>query len=188
MTEPDDTSFPYSVDANDMIVALGPSWLEFAIANGAPELAHENVVGRSLWEFVVGGEVRSVYTVLFRWVRDYGAVLSIPFRCDSPSRRRSMKLELTPASFGRIDLVGRLLAESEQPFLSLLADLAHRAPQQVEMCSFCKRLRVGDDWLEAPEALERLGLADALHPPRASQRVCDPCYARCEQVLSPGSY
>jgi hypothetical protein len=55
----------YAVDAENRIVAVGRRrWDRFAVENGAPELRAEKIIGRNLFEFVSGSEVRQIYSDL----------------------------------------------------------------------------------------------------------------------------
>ena len=52
----------YAVDAENRIVAVGRRrWDRFAVENGAPELRADSIIGRNLFEFVSGPELRQAY-------------------------------------------------------------------------------------------------------------------------------
>ena len=80
----------YRIDALDRITFVDAEWLRFARENEAEQLVETGVVGRSVWDFVSGFEVRSLYENLFASVRSRGEPARVPFRCDSPALARWM--------------------------------------------------------------------------------------------------
>jgi hypothetical protein len=62
----------YSIDDRDVVCSISSSWLLFARSNDGRHLTHDSVVGRSLWEFVAGERVRSIYLTLLDRVRSRG--------------------------------------------------------------------------------------------------------------------
>src|SRR5450631_2450126 len=86
----------YQIDGHDDIISVNSAWKAFARSNGAPHLA-EQVVGRSLWEFVSDGTTRQVYRDLLVRVRG-GRTVTFSYRCDSPSLRRYMRMTMTPGA------------------------------------------------------------------------------------------
>lgn len=104
-------TYDYSIDGADTLIYVSESWLSFARDNEGNELTRENVVGRSIWEFIYGAETQQVYKTLFQWVREHGATIKVPFRCDAPNRLRWMELQLSGFSQGGIHLKGVMLRE-----------------------------------------------------------------------------
>src|SRR5262249_54871616 len=80
----DEGTIVYRIDRGDVIAEVGGAWLAFALANYAPELAPEKVVGRPLWDFVVGPTTRQLYRDLLARARS-GRAARFPFRCDGPA-------------------------------------------------------------------------------------------------------
>ena len=86
----------YRLDEMDTIRFVSPSWLRFAQENDAAELNEDRVLGRVIWDFVQGVEVRRLYATLFSSLRSRREEIVVPFRCDSPDVVRLMELTLRP--------------------------------------------------------------------------------------------
>ena len=54
----------YCIDGRDRIVFMNEASHAFAKANGAPQLTR-GVIGRSLWDFISGRELRTLWSELF---------------------------------------------------------------------------------------------------------------------------
>ena len=100
--------FVYCIDRNDLISSVNRAWLAFARENQAPELSAEGVLHKSLWDFIAYAEVRYLYGMLLNKVRATKLPVCVPFRCDSPARRRFMKLEIIPLKQKRIKFSSRI--------------------------------------------------------------------------------
>ena len=81
----------YVIDRANRVVAVDDGWIAFAIGNDAPDLPGR-VLGANLWTFIANATVQDLYSALFQRIRATGREITIPFRCDSPSVRRFMKL------------------------------------------------------------------------------------------------
>jgi hypothetical protein len=86
----------YVVNRSDVLVQVNDAWSAFAMANGAPHLVAEHVIGRSIWDFIGDDSVRELYRSLMRRVRN-GGRSQFHFRCDSPGWRRYMLMTLAAA-------------------------------------------------------------------------------------------
>src|SRR4051794_39586402 len=91
----------YVVDAEHRIVAVGRRrWERFAVENGAPELRADSVIGRSLFEFMNGTELRQAYRDLADRIASTGEPAVIAARCDSPGVTRELRLSIAPLRLG----------------------------------------------------------------------------------------
>ena len=164
----------YTVDSLDRIIAIEGPWDEFARANGAPGLTRASVLGRSLFDYVDGIEAAELSALLFERARKNSSVSPIPFRCDSPTRRRFLHLALRADTQGHVRCESTLEREEERAFQSLLDAGTSREGGFVVICSWCKKVRLPDDrWVEIEEAAAPLGLFGP--PPQISHGVCEPC-------------
>ncbi len=144
------------------LVGLG-RWARFALEGDAPGLADPSrILGRSLYEFIAGEDVRDGYRRMHRLLlagdRDR---IRLHFRCDGPSVARNVRLVITPLRHaGRLaGLLHRCtVLSSERRAPVALLDL-HRQPLPGEdagllaICSYCKRVRSRGDGPEAPAPL-----------------------------------
>lgn len=169
-------TFVHRIDANDDIVAVDDAWRQFAAENGAPQLA-ERAVGVSLWRFVLGDEVRRLYEHLLDGVRERAGRASVPYRCDSPSVRRFMRLDVLPLAGGQVEFRSSLLREERRDPVDILGSAPSRADWSILSCSWCRRFRTSR-WVEVEEAIAELGLFDSVSGPRISHGVCEDCLNR----------
>jgi len=192
----------YIVDRNGAIVAIGgENWDKFASDNGALDIFSNSLIGRNLFDFVVGSTVRDSYkrfsSALFSGQR---STISFVYRCDSPSVRRDMRLCMSPIKSGD-EVVGLLyqsliVSEQERPQINLfntarltdLVGLPEDAPT-VALCSYCHNvMREGadencaEDW-QTPETYYKFGGRSHV---LISHGICPSCYERLVMPLLNG--
>lgn len=167
----------YEIDAEDRLRHVGGSFGSFATANGAPELERAQLVGRSIWDWIAGDDVRHAYRLLFQRVRERQARVRLPFRCDSPELRRFMELYVAPGANRSLLFTAHLLRTEVRPRVTLLDATVPRSETLVALCSWCKRARgPGDHWLEIEEVIPALEIFDRV-PPSFSHTICPDCEA-----------
>ncbi len=171
--------FRYVLDANDRIRFVSDEWLDFARQNGAERLDRERVIEHSIWDFIVDARTRELYEKLFERARSYGQVLCVPFRCDSPDRRRFMELDLIGLEDGGVLIESRLLCEERREPVSFESLTRNGSPAR--MCSWCKRICSDDgSWVEIEEIEE----VEAIGPDLGISHVtCPACYGRAREQL-----
>jgi hypothetical protein len=175
------THSTYSIDSNDRIVSVDSAWLRFARENGTPELTADSVIGRSLWDFVSGGETRYLYRLVLERVRTDGSSVVLPFRCDSPATRRYMHLKISPLHEGNLEFQAILVSEEQRSPLALLDPDVPRSERILTLCSWCKRARVREsEWVEPETAISRLDLFGLPDLPQLSHGICDRCVTTIE--------
>jgi hypothetical protein len=176
------SSCVYRIDSKDQIVHVGGQWQSFAEENGAPHLEASRVLGTSLWSFVAGENVRRLYTELFRTLRSGRRELIVPFNCDSATIVRHMTLKMRSLSGGVIELEGRVTSTRERPPVHLLDWERHRSERQLPICSFCRRVTDGDEWLELESAVVRERLLAGNLVPKLRETVCPDCEAVANSI------
>lgn len=164
----------YTLSPDDRIVAIEGAWDEFAARNGAPGLTRETVAGRPLFDYVAGRETQEIVRLLFARARS-GRGISVAFRCDAPSRRRSLRLDLTPSPDGSIRCSSTLLCEEERPPQHLLDPRVPRTGEVLHVCSWCRKVEVARRWLDVEDAVEALGLLQEPALPAISHGICPEC-------------
>jgi hypothetical protein len=164
----------YTVDADDRIVAIDGPWDEFASANGAPGLTRESVIGTRLIDHVVGLEPREIASLLLLRARS-GHAVSVGFRCDAPHRRRFLRLDLAPLPDERVLFCSTLVREEDRPAQPLLDPRVPHSGDRLAVCSWCRRARAGEQWLEIEEAVESLGLLQEQQLPAITHTICSRC-------------
>ncbi|WP_148207397.1 hypothetical protein [Paramagnetospirillum magneticum] len=157
----------YEICGRDRVVSLGLGW-----PKGTRQ---RDVLSRSLWDLLGDGNVADVYRALIAEIRRTGVGVCFTFRCDDPGTKRMMSMAMMPTSCGGIRFSSRAIAvEQQEPSLFQRRHLG--LPVNVDLCPECGRIKVGNQWQPASEALDRLGIfADDL-PFRTHQVRCTPCH------------
>ncbi len=174
----------YRIDVADRLVSVGPGFDEFAAANEAPQLSSARVLGRRLWSFFGDAETVLLYESLVERVRRTGQPVRVPFRCDSPQRRRFMEMELVPVGEGAIEFRSALLRLEEQAPLPLYDARRPRTGDPLRVCGWCKRVRLEAGWLEAEEAIRALDLFARPQLPPLSHGICEDCRQRVRSTIA----
>lgn len=180
----------YATDPDGYIASIGlRGWRLFAAECAVPEMAErEHFIGRNLFDFIAGKDVRAAYGRLLDRVRFGEPQITLLCRCDAPAICREMRMTITPLRRGR-SFQGFLfqslsLAEHPRPPMDLFT-FANEFPDTVPllgMCSLCERVCVEIDrcsdphglWLEAEHYYARGGTSRV----RISHTVCPGCFSR----------
>jgi hypothetical protein len=162
----------YAIDDQDRLIRLDEGYYRFARENGWEDV--DLSLGRPLWDFVAGEDVRKVLRLLVRRIRDGVRDVELTCRCDGPAVAREMDLRIAATSSGRgVLFSSRVRAEdawgSRQP---LLDPEALRGPNAVPMCAWCDRFEVDGEWVEVEEATKRLDLLGRREMPELDHTVC----------------
>ncbi len=168
--------YRYRVNAADKVIWVDPLWVAFAEENGAAELTQDSVLGRCLWGFLADDETRELYRKIHDRVRSSGKSVVLPFRCDSPSLQRYMRMTIRPEDDGQLMYESRLLRVEPQRKLVALEVKAPRSHAVLTMCSCCKRaLLEPAGWLEMEDVSARLKLDTSQKVPDLRYTTCPDC-------------
>jgi len=173
------TALSYAIDDQDHLIKLDEGYYRFAEENGWGEAGDS--LGRSLWDFVAGDEMRKIQRMLVRRIRDEVGHVELPFRCDSPAARREMEIRIAAHPSGRVVLFSaRLRSENPREAIQPMLDPdAPRGDEALQMCGWCDRFEIDGEWMEIEEAAARLELFLRDELPRISHGICP----RCNQML-----
>lgn len=181
-------TYRYRVDAADVVVWVDHWWLAFAAENGAATLTEDSVLGRSLWDFVAGDLTCQLFSEIHARVRSTGKPVVLPFRCDSPSLQRHMRLKIIAEENGQLMYESVLLRVEPQRFLAALDSRRPHSNRSLTMCSCCKRaLHETVGWLDVEDIAIRLGLFDTQEVPELRYTVCPECTGRMQHSCDNGS-
>lgn len=168
--------YDYRLDAHDRIEWVSDGWLAFALENGATDLTEERVLGRPIWDFIADDELRAAYRRIFAKTRTTGRAWSGPFRCDSPTLRRFMQLEVAWERAQALHLSGILLHVEPCEPVRLLDAGALCSDARVTMCGICKNLLIEPaGWIPLEEGIRLRSLANCSKRPRIRYEVCPDC-------------
>lgn len=164
----------YRIDRQDRIVSVDQRWDEFAKSNGGGPLSAD-VIGTHLFDYICDPTVRQLYRRLFMRVRA-GVPVRVPFRCDGPGIQRDMLLEMRPAADSGVSFRSHTMSEEHHARHGSAA-----ADRILTVCGWCARVQIGETWISADKAIERLGLFRGPAAPPMSHGICAECHS---QVLA----
>ena len=164
----------YAIDDQDHLIKVDDGYYRFAEENGWDGAGAS--LGRSLWDFVAGHEVKKLQRLLLRRIREGLRDVELPFRCDGPDVRREMDVRIAADRTGRVVLFSaRLRSEEDREPQPLLDPKAPRDDDFLTMCAWCDRFLVAGEWVEVEEAAKRLDLFRRSEMPTLDHGVCPQC-------------
>jgi hypothetical protein len=166
----------YAIDDQDRLIKVDDGYYRFAEENGWDGAGAS--LGRSLWDFVAGHEVKKLQRLLLRRVREGVRGVELPFRCDGPEVTREMDIRIAADSTGRVVLFSaRLSSEEEREAPQPLLDphAARDSEDFLSMCAWCDRFLVDGEWVEVEEAARRLELFRRSELPVLDHGICPQC-------------
>ena len=182
------TVVEYWIDANDVVIDVGQSWVDFARDNDAPELA-VLPSDRALWTYFDSDDVRDLWRLLVERVRRFQTGVEVPLRCDAPEARRWFDMTITPETNDRVRFRCALVFEEARPPVSLLDLHSERDVdlQPVPLCGWCGRGQHGSRWLDIEELVQVAHLLERTSMPPISHGICASCRDEMSaQLLVPG--
>ena len=182
----------YATSPEGVIISVGTrNWRDFAQANDGEKLAEpSNLIGQNLFGFIEGDKVVDIYRGYYdALLTGRAEQIRFPYRCDSPSVKREMRMAITPVYAG--GRIGAILFQSQpiniltRPPLNILDHGAMRDALSelnglpiVTLCSFCHDVKAsqaaGGGWV-SPEAYYGAGGDSRV---RVSHGLCPKCHER----------
>ncbi len=175
----------YRINARDLLINVSGDWERFALENAAPQLVANQVLGRSLWEFIFDAETRMLYKALLAKVRTGKSPFNVEFRCDASHLRRYIRLTMLPLSKDRVNFVGTVLKVEPRDSIGLLDPDISRSDDLLTICSWCKSVLLPDGrYTEVEEAVDNLGLYQRDAQPALSHGICPACLSKYSSIAS----
>lgn len=171
-----------TVDRFDRIIAVSDNWDEVAQQGKAKTSIQNNqVLGKEFNSFIRDERTRMYFDASLKLCRVRNETLFRTYRCDSPTHKRFMELELVPLPNKSVAMNHYLL--KEEPFANLIEiedvedkqNPFHAGIFQYVRCSLCNALKpVGShEWLEpATMVTEHAQQFKVIHS------VCPDCKAK----------
>ena len=168
----------YRIDAGDRIVSVGENWQAFADENNAQDACFApRVIGSSIWDHIQDPETHHIYKVLVEKVRQTGAPITMPLRCDAPDLIRELEITLIPESDGDVTFLSKTIRVEPRASAPLLAGCQPRSEDFVRICSFCKKIDLdGDQWVEIEAADIKKEYFNDTPLPQLTHGVCPICF------------
>ena len=139
----------YELDANNNIVAVNQMWQSFALANDAPELSHDNVIGKPLLQYISGNITKRFWETFLEKVRLSDEVIHLNYRCDSPDLRRFMQIKAYRDGCDGLHFESTLLRTEPRSSSIYFKRSQQRSADTKVRCSFCNHILYKNHWVEA---------------------------------------
>ncbi|MCF7805966.1 MAG: hypothetical protein K9N46_16370 [Candidatus Marinimicrobia bacterium] len=179
------TEYIYTIDGNDIIRSVNEDFESFARANDGRELAGGSVIGRSLWNYVTGELTKGYYKNLISAVRENRESITLPFRCDAPSLRREMIMELRPGEDESIQFICRMNQSAPREPVEAISKTSKKSDRFLSMCSWCKRVELPDQgWMDIEEAIQIDPLLSRDPYPQFTHGICSECMAQQKKLIA----
>jgi hypothetical protein len=174
---PTDNRPIYTIDADDRLVLLNPA----AVSVFAPAASSAAaLLGRSIWDFIPGSQIRQLWQVLYSRARAAGVPVFVPMRDDTPSLRRLVDLELHPLADRSIQHIYECVWTEARPAIALLDPDYPRDERSLPSCTWCRRIQVRFGvWEEIEQAQQTLRIEAVESLPTLKPAVC----ANCKQSV-----
>lgn len=183
----------YIVSTGGEILAIGERhWDSFANDNLPGGLPSSGLLGRNLFNFIKGEDVRDCYRALHATLISGGSRTSFEYRCDAPDIERRMLMSISsfePDNHPPVILYQSQIIDQRirvpVPFLEAGNYIKPYDDNDLaSICSFCSRVAwpVGPErgertWLTADEYYEKGGSSQVV----LSHGICPSCFARSAQ-------
>jgi hypothetical protein len=158
----------YITSRSGELLAFGRrNWDAFACKNSGQDAVSNNLLGRNLFDFIQGEEVRAVYKSSHATLlEDDQARISFEYRCDAPDRERRMLMSVSTVvcDGGETAILyqSQILDERMRVPLPILSAENYKRPYSIEnrvsICSFCAKIAwplaaggARQDWISADE-------------------------------------
>ncbi|MDQ1363759.1 MAG: hypothetical protein QG652_1621 [Pseudomonadota bacterium] len=178
-----ETRVLYTIDHDDRLVYLNDVWDRFALENASGHLTGERIRNQRLWDFIADAETRHLHQVLVKRIRTRQVPVQLPFRCDSPSVRRYMMMEMVPAPEAAVEYRCTVLRIEQRAPVLFMEQKGWRGDTLIRMCSWCKKVHTGEDvWMEIEDAIQELQLFERKRLPEISHTMCDECLHQLDDI------
>ncbi|QDU37480.1 hypothetical protein Mal4_17940 [Maioricimonas rarisocia] len=166
----------YAIDADDQLVELSSSWEAFAQKNdGGVGLHPRSVLGQSLWSYVRGRSLQTLYHDMIAAVRRTGRTCEFRFRCDSPVLRRYMHMRVDSMPDRHVQFRSCNF-RVERRDVPLYVQAVSTGDHHLQRCSICNLFELPDGaWSDAADAVTRGQAMNQDRPLRIIWSVCEPC-------------
>jgi hypothetical protein len=92
-------------------------------------------------------------------------------------------MEVSGGEGGTLEFRTRTLREENREPAPLPVAKVARSGEWVRVCSWCKRLFVGESWEELEAAIERLRLFERAFAPTMTHGICEQCHQAMVEAL-----
>ena len=152
---------------------MSENWDEFARNNDGISVLSQNVIGKSIKEFISGDPSIMWMDAILMSAKIKGKPIEKNYRCDSPDMKRYMKMIIQPLDNGCLKLTHYVIKTEKQKQRIIYKGSKILTPNTMQRCSVCGRILYENSWYEINEYAE-------IKPKNISEfkviySVCDGC-------------
>ena len=173
----------YRVNDQDEIVYVNDEWDRFAEANEGEGVASSRVLHRPLWDFIGDSTTRVLYRQVLKQIRE-GRIIRFALRCDAPTCRRLLEMDITRGENGTVEFRTSTLSEWHRPAPIWPSPNAVSSDELLRVCGWCNKVKVDGAWEEVEQAIVSLRLFELPLLPSLTHGICDPCYRKMIERLA----
>jgi hypothetical protein len=177
------TTIQYRIDAENCLIYVNDQWDRFAAENDGRGLALVDVLGQSLFSYIADPTILQLYMQMVVLARQ-GRPATFKYRCDSPKFRRRFEMKFHALDAGVVEFSSTLLEIEPRAEVLLLDRRQPRNGKFLRVCSWCQRIRVGDAWLSAEEAVAKLDLMEEATMPALTHGICETCHGEMMATIA----
>jgi hypothetical protein len=131
-----------------------------------------SLIGTRLSDYICDRETRQFTNLLLKTTFDRKEIRTLSYRCDTPSRKRFWRMQMSPKDNVRLVVDHELI--DEQPLPATITFKFDTGRERAVRCSFCNRVRPDGIWLEPDVAFAR-GLLCAESENLVNYAICASC-------------
>ena len=149
------SALSYTIDTQNMIVAVGGAWDDFARNNDGDKIVSTLIIGKKLNQFIHGDETLMFVLTMIMSARILNRPVHRPYRCDSPTLKRFMTMTVQPLGQGAVEVIHQeLRSEPIKHTVHMVAAPAGSGTSYAKRCSVCNRVKLEGVWSEVDEAVQ----------------------------------
>lgn len=145
----------YEVDRDNRLCGFSANWDVSAAEAKSASLMSSRLHGIPLLTFISGDVSAMFIETMINSARVQQKELIRPYRCDSPTHRREMRMRLQPLEEGRIRVLHELVRETAWEHPRNMRTVTRRSERKIKRCSMCNDLLDVDTWVTQDEYLMR---------------------------------
>jgi len=180
--------FIHKIDELDRLILVNDEWMNFARENWSPSLEAGDFIGEPIWKYITDIDTRHLYSLFLDRIRKTQTEVNIPYRCDSPDKRRFMEMVIVPSPDCQVEFQSRIVKEEPRGEILLLRSPRPKSDRLIAVCSWCKKVRLPEwlggqggadsqtQWLEIEEFMPLLGPYTSTSFPAVTHTACQACF------------
>ena len=186
MNQSQNQTYSHRVDSQGIIVSVSDNWQSFAEENlGVNTCLPEMVIGTRLLDHIHGQETKHLYEMILQKVRKKRRKATFKFRCDSPDKRRFLKLSVLPQEDDTTEFRSEMIKTEDRESVELMKSDTKRSEDHLTICSMCKKIAVSEtEWEEVEIGIQKMKLFESAELPQLSHGLCHLCHSQAMAELN----